>query len=224
MFDDRNEDNERGQVGIGTLIVFIAMVLVAAIAAGVLINTAGFLQSSAEQTGEESQEQVTNRLQVLSATGEKTTGSEQVDSTSVTIAESSGDSAIGKIALTTTKAPGADDIDMEEVTVQWVDDNATYNLAYQESSGVDSAYTGSADGWFTTTAFKDTDDSAPVINSPDDRIDLVMFLTSDSSTGNPGFLMEGDTATLRITTSSGTATTERLVVPESLSGTTATNL
>ncbi|MFB6134859.1 MAG: archaellin/type IV pilin N-terminal domain-containing protein [Halanaeroarchaeum sp.] len=72
---------DHGQVGIGTLIVFIAMVLVAAIAAGVLINTAGFLQSSAQETGEESSAQVTNQLQVIAATGQVSQGTQSAEYT-----------------------------------------------------------------------------------------------------------------------------------------------
>ena len=68
MFDNFSDEEERGQVGIGTLIVFIAMVLVAAIAAGVLINTAGFLQTKSEETGMQSSAQVTDRVQVSSET------------------------------------------------------------------------------------------------------------------------------------------------------------
>jgi len=107
--------NDRGQVGIGTLIVFIAMVLVAAIAAGVLINTAGFLQSSAEQTGQESSQQVTNRLQTSIVTG-------NVTSTP----------SIDEVNITVNRAPGASSIDLDNVTLSWTGPDGAYTMTSDE--------------------------------------------------------------------------------------------
>ena len=102
MFDEIT-DGDRGQVGIGTLIVFIAMVLVAAIAAGVLINTAGFLQTQAEATGEESTSQVSDRIQLVSQSG-NVTGAQEVDQLQFVVA----------------KAPGSGYIDLNQTTIEFV--------------------------------------------------------------------------------------------------------
>jgi flagellin FlaB len=105
MFDT-DKPEERGQVGIGTLIVFIALVLVAAIAAGVLINTADLLQGQAQQTGEESTDQVTNNLNVLSVTG---------------ISADTGGTdpgAVNQIDIRVQRSPGAGDIDLGQAELQ----------------------------------------------------------------------------------------------------------
>ena len=102
MFEQFTNSEERGQVGIGTLIVFIALVLVAAIAAGVLINTAGFLQTQAQSTGEESTEQVSTNLVFLSTTG--------------TVADDDG-TGISDFQTTVQLGPGSSAIDLDDATI-----------------------------------------------------------------------------------------------------------
>jgi flagellin FlaB len=62
-----------GDMGIGAMIVFIAMVLVAGIAASVLIQTANRLEIQAMTTGQETIGEVSTGLGVVSIGGHKTT-------------------------------------------------------------------------------------------------------------------------------------------------------
>ncbi len=56
--------NSRAIMGIGTLIIFIATILVAAVAAGVIISTAGVLQQKALIVGSQSQSRLVNGVQI----------------------------------------------------------------------------------------------------------------------------------------------------------------
>jgi flagellin-like protein len=107
--------DDRAQVGIGTLIVFIAMVLVAAIAAGVLLDTSGRLHSMAEQTGEESTHQVSNRVMVVSALGHVT------DETHNSALKSSEDAmpneTVDTVTLTVKLSPGSGTVNLSDATI-----------------------------------------------------------------------------------------------------------
>ena len=60
---------EKGEFGVGTLIIFIAMIIVAAVAATVLIQTAYILQQQAEETGSIARQDVATGFKVITIQG-----------------------------------------------------------------------------------------------------------------------------------------------------------
>jgi len=210
-------DNDRGQVGIGTLIVFIAMVLVAAIAAGVLINTAGLLQSQAEATGEESSAQVTDGVQVSGVSGVSGDGD------GGDINQELAEEKIDRIKLTTLRSPGADDINLENVIIEVFANGESDTLTHDEDAtdefaGLNDAGEDSND--YTTEGSTDTDDNDAridgfaivditsddneedgVLADSSDRAQLIFDLSNVDEDNAP--LEEGDTVQISVTTSAG---------------------
>ena len=56
------EDREAGSIGIGAMIVFIALILVAAVASTIIIKTAEELQQNAEQTSSDTRQQISGKV------------------------------------------------------------------------------------------------------------------------------------------------------------------
>jgi flagellin-like protein len=186
-------ETDRGQVGIGTLIIFIAMVLVAAVAAGVLINTAGLLESTASDTGQDSQAQVSNQLTVLHASG-------NVDSTTDNVTD---------LNFTIMKSAGSNDIDIANATVEYQSENTAQTLSWSDTaSGTEFAvYPIDSD-----TAFTNGTDDGLTLNSQDDRV--VIRLDLDSLNDQ---LQEGEEAMVTFVDQSGASTIYGVNVPDTIS-------
>lgn len=120
MKANRSIRSDRAEVGVGTLIVFIAMVLVAAVAAAVLINTTGTLQQRAQQTGKDATQEVSSNLKVINVYG--TRASTAADITTIKIA----------VQL----SAGALPMDLQQLIIRYSDGtNAPTNYVWEAYDG-----------------------------------------------------------------------------------------
>ena len=60
-------ENESGAIGIGAMIIFIALILVAAVASTIIIKTAEELQQRAEATGDDTRDEISGKITLVAA-------------------------------------------------------------------------------------------------------------------------------------------------------------
>jgi len=100
-----------GSIGIGAMIVFIAMVLVAGIAASVLIQTSTTLESQAMATGRETTDEVAGGIAIFDVEGHVSTD-------------------IDGISITVRARAGSPEIDLNETIILLTDGSTKVLLAY----------------------------------------------------------------------------------------------
>ncbi len=136
--------NRRAQVGIGTLIIFIAMVMVAAVAAAVLIETSGVLQQKAFSTGKEATLEVSSNIDVESIEGWRSGVNASIgdyDSFSDTL---------DRLNLRCSLKVGSEPVDLNQIVITITDGTTTNDLRYIEGT-VDANATNVSDGNFSSS-------------------------------------------------------------------------
>ena len=110
--------DKRAEMGVGTMIIFIAMVLVAAVAASVLISTANKVREQAQNTGDQAINNVASGFVVQDVTGQVLTDR----------------SAIKNLTVQLRLQAGSPAVNMDKVTVQFIS-GSTNNMMQMQATG-----------------------------------------------------------------------------------------
>jgi flagellin FlaB len=163
------KEDDLGDMGIGAMIVFIAMVLVAGIAASVLIQTANKLEIQAMVTGQETTREVSTGLAVIDIEGQNTGG------------------LITEMTITVRARAGSGDIDLSQTIIELTDGSVKTLLTYdpaalQFNSSVDedgnifnTGFWNMTNEQFGILVLQDEDSSLTASNPVINRGDLVML-------------------------------------------------
>jgi len=163
------ERSDIGAIGIGTLIVFIAMILIAGIAASVLIQTMSNIQNQAMQTGKETIRDISTGIEVRQVSGYVV------------------NSKIDQLAIYVSPLVASEGIDLSHTIITISDGNKQVLLSYDSDMFSD----GLTDGLFQTInssnltsstygviVIRDTDNSCSPDTPVIDQNDIVVLLVN----------------------------------------------
>ena len=167
-----------GSIGIGAMIVFIAMVLVAGIAASVLIQTSTKLESQAMATGQETISEVSTGIAVYDVKGYA----------------ASVASNLSQLAITVRPRAGSADVDLDEVFVELSDTDYKIILEYDDATANNWDDSAGLDDVFGTSCFPGSD-----TDKDDFGILVIEDADSSCSEGNP-VINRGDKVMLCVNT------------------------
>jgi len=180
------KENDLGDMGIGAMIVFIAMVLVAGIAASVLIQTANRLEIQAMTTGQETTREVSTGLAVVDIEG------------------LAAGNLITEMTITVRARAGSGDIDLGQTVLELTDGTIKTLLTYDSTKrqfNLSTDETGSIFGtgaWnmtneqFGILVLQDEDSSLTATNPVINRGDLVMLCVNTAACFTGGLVPRSD--------------------------------
>lgn len=140
--------NQNGAMGIGAMIIFIAMVLVAGIVAYVILSTGSLLEIQSGNTGTQTIKEVSSGLKVSAIQGHNNLG------------------LIDKIVILITPRAGSPNIDLNGVLIELSDSEQKNVLQYSSPYWVDG--TAGLDNLFDADAFSSVSSEFGVIVLVDD--------------------------------------------------------
>ena len=107
----QHKNDDGASIGIGAMIVFIALILVAAVASTIIIKTAEELQQRAEATGDDTRDEISGKIQVVMAY--------------VSQADAEPAPAVNEVTLVVQMAAGSDSTLIADITWMIVCDDGT---------------------------------------------------------------------------------------------------
>ena len=158
---DRNRDE--GSIGIGAMIVFIALILVAAVASTIIIKTAEELQQNAEATSDDTRKEISGKISIIQI-----------------LVNTSGTTDVNSLLVTAKVASGSTDV-------------LVNNIEWLITCGDDSNYGVVTGNLGTDGAWGEAQDGGSGYSDPNAmQLDGTRFAANDELTAGTSFMFEID--------------------------------